>query len=422
MSASSNSSLVSPTVLRVPHSKDDLRRITVKDQHGEYDVYRLAPVVAKWPAGDVPDDVNPRSHDDECLRSKVARDIEDTLRNSPEDFWLANRGGYLLAERVKFDPERAIVEITLSDADIHGMADGATTNRIISKLQQECVENEDEALEKSLANARFNLDVVVGLTDHERIGKLVQGRNRSVQVREWSLADFRGQFDWIKELIDRRGGAFKGKVGWEENAGKPVSVLDVVSLMTLFHPIYDNLIERRRRAPTVAFSSKGTADRRVTDEKMEAGYKSLGPVLEDILKLHDYIYINFEPTYERYNKETHNKGAKLGKRRGFENKPSTLPLTETEAPYRIDKGVIYPLLASFRALLDFSSGEARWRLSPFEFFDQYGSDLVGLLIEQYELCGRNPATTGKTRAVYSALHNQARLLMAEGAAAAEVEA
>jgi len=401
------------TVLRFPHSKDDLRRITVKDQEKQFDVYRLAPVVAHWPAADVPDDVNPRSHDEECLKGKVARDIEETLRYAPQDFWLANRGGYLLAHRVKFDPEQSLVEITLSDRAIHGMADGATTNAVIAKLQNEWQKTGDPDLGAALSGARMNLDVVVGLTDHERIEKLVQGRNRSVQVKEWSLADFRGQFDWIKEFIDRDRGPFKERVGWEENSGKEFSVLDLVSLMTLFHPVFDDHAERRRRAPTAAFSSKGTSDRRLADEVMEPGYKALKPVLEDILRLHDHVYANFEPTYERYNKEVHNKGSKLGKRRGVDNSPIVLPLTGTQSEYWIDKGLIFPLLATFRALVDFSDGEARWRLDPIEFFDEYGPDLIGLLFEQYVLCGKNPATTGKTRAVYAALHNQARLLLAE---------
>ena len=45
------------------------------------------------------------------------------------------------------------------------------------------------------------------------------------------------------------------------------------------------------------------------------------------------------------------------------------------------------------------------------------------LIEQYELCGKNPSKTGKTKAVYTAIHNQARLLLAdklEAVAAAKV--
>ena len=402
-----------PIVLRFPHSKDELRKIEVKDDQGIYQVYRMAPVVRYWPAADVPDDVNPRSHDGQCLKSAIARDIEKTLREEPNDFWLANRGGYLLADRVRFDPNRGHVEISLTDLDLHGIADGGTSNKVIAKLQKELQDKGDADLEAALTTARFNLDVVVGITDRDRIAKLVQGRNRSVQVHEWSLTDFKGRFDWLKEIIDRPNGRFRHKIGWEENSGKAVSVLDLISLMLLFHPIYDEPAERRQRTPTIAFSSKGTNDKRFTDEKLAPGFLQLKTVLEDLLELHDYVYANFESVYEQFCEEFKGRGAKLGKRKGFENKSTTLPLTGRQSDYRIDKGVLFPLVASFRCLLDFADDGATWRMDPKAFFDEHGLDLMALLFEQYELCGRNPATVGKSRAVYSALYNQARLLFEE---------
>ena len=275
-----------PIILRFPHSKEDLRKIIVKDNGGDFYLYRLMPVVADWPADLMPDRVNPRSHDTQCLKSKVARDIETTLRDNPEDFWLANRGGYVLAHDVKFDPKRDEVEITITELDMHGIADGGTTNAVIKKLQEEYKTSKDSDLRVSLRRAKFNVDVVVGLTDRDRIDKLVQGRNRSVQVRDWSLADFGGDFDWMKELIDRDGGPFKGRIGWDENSGKEFSVLDLISLMTLFNPVYDDPTDRRRKAPTVAYSSKGTADRRLIGDSMKPGFEALKPVIEDILRLH----------------------------------------------------------------------------------------------------------------------------------------
>jgi len=406
-------------VLRFTHPKEHLRKIVVRDDEGEYEVYRLAPSVADWPAADVPDEVNPRSHDEECLKSKVAKDIETTLRESPEDFWLANRGAFVLVDRVKYDPEKQLIEVVIGDLELHGIADGATTNAVIKKLQNEWRKERDPALGGALSTARFNVDLVVGITDRERIGKLVQGRNKSVQVKEWSLADFRGQFDWVKNHIDRPDGPFRGRIGWEENSGKAVEVLDLISLMTLFHPVYDDPAERRRKAPTVAFSSKGTAHARFIDEKLMPGFQRIEPVLEDILRLWEHIHANFEPTYERWNDETHGRGSKLGRRKGVRTlkDPEKLPLTEIETQYRIEKGILYPLLASMRALLvEDDQGNLSWRTDPFAFFDDFGTDLMDVLMNLYvDAASKNPATLGKMKLAYTTLHDRARNLLRERA-------
>jgi len=403
-----------PVSLRFPHTKDDLRRITVKDDFGEYDVYRISPYAADWPAELVPDEVNPRSHDENCLTSKVARDIEQTLREEPEDFWLANRGGFLLADRVRFDPEKAQLEIQLTDENLHGLADGATSNAIIAKLRKEAAKNEDEDLLSSLRRARFNMDVVVGLNDMGRVGKLVQGRNRSVQVKEWSLTDFRGGFEWLQDFVDRPGGPYRGKIGWQENAGTPTSVLDLISIMTLFHKAYSN----GRRAPTVAFSSKGSADKRLLEQSMVDGYKALMPVLEDIIRLHDTIYAQFEPTYEIHVREAKGTGAKAGRRKGIDRKETILPLTGMISEYRVDKGLLFPLIAAHRALLRYVDGKAEWAVDPFAFFEEHGSDLMGRLIDEYEKLGKNPASVGKNGSAYENLFQRAENILLKSEVAA----
>jgi hypothetical protein len=274
--------------------------------------------------------------------------------------------------------------------------------------------SKDKTLAEALAAARFNLDVVVGLTDHDRVAKLVQGRNRSVQVKEWSLKNFKGDFSWLAAHVDRKGGPFAGKVGWEENSPAPVTVLDIISLMTLFHPAYGGQPGRRLAAPTVAFSSKGTADNRLINPDMAPGYRTLLPVLDDIIRLHDYVYANFQPAYDRYKKEYESKSkARLGGRKGIVARQTVLPLTETVSDYQVDKGLLFPLLAAHRALLQFDGEKAKWKTDPEAFFDQHGPELVGLLFDEYEKLRGNPAATGKNRSVYVNLHTQARLLLAD---------
>ena len=79
----------------------------------------------------------------------------------------------------------------------------------------------------------------MGIGDRDRIGRLVSGRNTSRQVKSWSLADFDGTFDWIRDVLDRKNGPFAGRIGYEENAGKEVTILDVLSYLTLFHQEFD---------------------------------------------------------------------------------------------------------------------------------------------------------------------------------------
>jgi hypothetical protein len=413
-------------VLEVPLSKDHIRKMEVYDNGRSYTVFRIMPFVRDWPAEKVPDGANPRSHEEECLRSSVAKAIKRTLLDTPNDFQLANRGGCLLADSLKFDAEREQITIVLSDPDVHGMADGATSNKVIAEVQAEALTTKDVEeradILDSLRQARFNVEVVVGLTDHDRIMNLVRGRNTSIQVRPWSLSDFDHRFDWIKEIIDRKGGSFKDKVGWEENAGKDITVLDIIGIMTLFHPVFDDPAEKKRRSPTMAFSSKGSNDKRIVDPKLEVGFRLLGNVLEDILDLHDYVYVNFHQVYETFCREYRGQQiARLAtkKKKGFEKKDTVLPLTGAVSEYRIDKGIIFPLLASLRCLLDFENGTARWITDPKKFFDEYGSDLMALLFEQYELCNHDPAKLGKSRSVYSVLHNEVRQKLAENLHEAE---
>ncbi len=414
-----------PRKLPVKINKELYRRVTLTDDDvstdqssQQYDVYRLTPRVMDWPAKSIPDNVNPRSHGDESIKSAVARAIEKTLRESPEDFWLANRGGFMLAESVDFDPKAGLAHIVIADDSIHGIADGGTTNAVIEKLQDEFVNSNSEVLKQCLETARFNLDVVVGLTDKEKIRTLVQGRSKSVQVKEWSLSNYGGGFDWIKELIEKPDGAFKGVIGWEENSGKDVSVLDVICLMTLFHPIYDDPNEKRYEAPTPAYSSKGSADKRLLNEKMAAGYKYLGSVLEDILELHDHVYCHFDDAYVKYVKDYKGTSSRPGRLKGLEKNgekqpPFSLPYTGKEPEYKVHTGFLFPMLASLRALIADNDGQAKWVSDPQVFFDKHGPELMSTFMEHYE-SSKSPTVLGKSKGVYKALHSVAKIKVLEG--------
>jgi hypothetical protein len=407
-----------PRVIKFRIGKEHLRRFDFPNGEN-ISIYHLYPTLADWSGKAIPDDINPRSHDLDMVHSSVAKDIKNTIRNHPEDFFLANRGATVIAESLRFDPERCEVQITIADADLHGLADGATSDAVVESVQREAAGTRAfndlvmEEIPEYLKRSRFHVEVIVGLVNRDRIGILARGRNTSRQVKSWSLADFQGAFDWIQDILETPKSKFKGRIGYEENAGKAVNVLDVISLMTLFSREWDDKgAGVKRKAPTVAYSSKGRMDARLQDSNLAPYYRALAPILEDILKLHDYVCARFEDTYKAAMG-----GGKLGKRRGVESRPTNpivLPLTGAKSNYDIPNGYIFPLLASFRPLITYNASEqAEWKSSPFKFFDDSGAELIQVLIEQIDNLGGNPQLAGKSRAVYTSLHDRAKLLVAE---------
>jgi len=406
-------------VVKFRIGKEHLRKFEFPNGE-DITIYHLYPTLAEWVGKAIPDDVNPRSHDMDMVQSTVARDIKNTIRNRPEDFFLANRGATVIAEELRFDPNRGEVEIQIADSEVHGLADGATSDAVVELVQREIGGTRRfsdlvfDEIPDYLKRARFHVEVIVGLSNRDRIGMLARGRNTSRQVKSWSLADFQGAFDWIQDILEAPTSKFQGRIGYEENAGKEINILDVISIMTLLSREWDDKSAGlKRRAPTVAYSSKGRMDSRLQDPKLLPHYKALSPILEDILRLHDYVYARFEDAYK-----SAMGGGKLGRRRGVESRPNNpivLPLTGAKSNYDIPNGYVFPLLASFRALVTYNEkGEAEWKSSPFKFFDDYGPELTQVLIEQVDNLGGNPQLAGKSRAVYTSLHDRAKLLLAGG--------
>jgi len=396
--------------------KDYLRKIDLSNQGEGFSIYHLYPTLSAWHGREIPDDVNPRSHEEKSVSGAVPRAIEQTLKDYPEDFILANRGETILASKLNYDPKSGSVELVLDDCigddASQGVADGGTTDAVIAKVQRQIAEEfsqkfsnlAPDQLPTYLQSARIHLEVIVGLDDRDRIIRLVQGRNTSRQVKSWTITDFKGDFNWIKQVLESRSSQFRNKIGYEENASNPVNVMEIIAIMTLFHPTFTD-----GKAPTVAYSSKGRMDSRLTNEKNAPGYQALKKILPDILELHDYVYATF-PTkyYEAF------PGGKLGNRGKKEEKlfPKSnkqLPLTGRKSDRLVPSGVLYPLLASFRAIVQFHEMKpATWKTEPKQFLDDHGADLIARLISQLEdHLQNNPNTAGKSKSLYQSLYELA---------------
>lgn len=402
-----------PHEYRIPVSQDYIR--SIKDPHlPGITTLHVIVKVRDLPNGKIPDKINPRSHEVIKMSSRIPEAIQSSIEESPELFHLLNRGCLILAKKAWYDNQNKILHFIVESENDYGMVDGATTDRVLAKLKKDVSSadfyslKEDE-IPEHFKEAYVHLEIIAGELDQDLRIKLAGARNTSEQVKEFSLEDLKGNFDWLKDILEKS--KFKGKIRYRENEPKPVDIRVVLALLTLFHPKWLKL----NKDPIIAYTGKGATLDLYTDKETgwQEGYEKLAPVVVDILELYDYIHIEFQEAYREAYGANGGK-TKLGKRTGvtfIENKTKAreLPLSGKRTQYVLPDGWLYPLLASFRTLLVWPKsgrGDVKWAEDPFKLFSQKGSELIYALVEGHEELGWNANRTGKSKGIWSGLREK----------------
>jgi ParB/RepB/Spo0J family partition protein len=318
----------------------------------------------------------------------------------------------VLAKKTWYDNRTKTFHILIESEEENGLADGATTDRVLDRVKKEVSIADFETLSEQeipeyLKEAYVHVEVISGEIG-DMLVPLTEARNSSNPVKAFSIENLGGGFDWIKEVIEKS--EFRGRIKYKENDPEPVDIRTVLGLLTLFHPKWNDL----GREPVIAYTSKGLILDNYRTDDWKFGYKLLAPVVVDILRLYEYIHVNFNEQYKEYNSRQ-GSGSKLGNRkevRFSKEKPFTLPLTGWETHHLIADGWLYPLLAAFRMLLVFPTngrGQVKWLTPPHDFFNTHGHEFVGDVVEQSETLGRNPNATGKSRPLWNNLRKAMEL-------------
>jgi hypothetical protein len=356
----------------------------------------------------LPDDINPRSHEDPTGR--IPNAIEKSLIENPKEFHLLNRGELILAQSCKYDNHTKTLEITVSSPDEGGLADGGTTDRVITRAElaasRKNSEFNEEQVGEGLRTAFVHLEIISGDV-REKLVRLAGARNTSNQVKEFALENLGGGFDWLKKIIENS--SLKGRIRYRENDPEDVDIRTALALLTMFHQNWNT----DGKDPLIAYTSKGGILKYYRDPEWNDGYRALSQVAVDILELYDFIHCHFAEQYQIYNRETNDSGSKFGKRREVTYKGGNLfrlPLSGEETKYLIPDGWLYPVLSSLRMLLKQPEGKpAVWVTDPFEYFKEHGSELVGIVVEQSQALGFNPQAVGKSRPLWSNLRKTVEL-------------
>ena len=167
--------------------------------------------------------------------------------------------------------------------------------------------------------------------------------------------------------------------------------------------------------PVQAYSS--------TAKCLEAAEKEtliyLTPIILDIVKLYDIMRFEW---WEKYKSpDEAGRGGRPGRLKEVQGRKRgtsrllqfpTLPDVNPEkALYHVEKGLVIPLISSFRALVKKdSNGQPYWSVDPFEFWKQNGAMLVRKVMDASDQRGANPQAVGKDKTVYEALYDSVELL------------
>lgn len=357
-------------------------------------------------ASDLPLDISTKANarDPEGLNRRVYRDVRDSLQSGSGMFDLMNKGITILAKKVRvIDKHDMTFEVTVDDDE--GIVDGGHTAKLIWDAQENDIPD----------NQYVEVYIKVGI-EPEMIVDIARGLNTGMQVREHSLFNLDGVFDWLKDEISNT--EYADDVAWSESDNKEHDVRELIAILECFN-VFDYPNDQDRH-PVSAYEKwsmplsnfgRDYRDKYKIDSKAST-YHRLRPILRDALALHDHIRRSF--------RDFHNEaGGKAGALNIVEQAPSNRLFRFSYAglpdcEYRLMKGPLYPILAAFRNCVEVGrNGNARWAGGfnrTLQLWNAAAPELVAFTVNVAKKdYGSASERVGKARGFWSNVHDKVAL-------------
>jgi hypothetical protein len=344
---------------------------------------------------DLPLDPNARTPN---INHGIYKDILRSALSNDGLFHLKHKGITLVAEEVKPRDEKGpVTTLSIRMRDLDGILDGGHSSEIIGRVQ-------DISAEDGVPIGRQFVKVdVVTRVPFDDIMEMSKGLNTSVQVKEISLENLAGHFDWLKKLLADTD--YSNLIGWQENAKCELDARDLVSVLACFNlkhfPADVDAIQ-----PVIAYEKKSKVLELYQNDR--ESFEQLAPIVKDILYLYDAI----RSEREAWNEE----GGKFGGLAFVEKKEKGffLPFIGETVTYRLMDSVVFPMLAGFRCMVTAKRGKYAWKGSFDQVLDLWKESSVGLLRLTKQVSdehGRNPNAIGKSRPHWSNVLTRVQLKM-----------
>jgi len=292
------------------------------------------------------------------------------------------------AHAADWDSKTNVLSISLDNPEIHGNIDGGHTLRAII----------DAIKNKTLDKDRYVFfEILVGV---EHPVELAAARNTSVQVDVKSIEELKNHFEPLKKVFDTASFSYRIQYKMNEHYNDdsilPIDIREIISILIMFsQEIYpymssdgNNLSEQQ---PIQCYSGKesslkkflyfsGSESQEKQRKSREKMLKNMTPIIKDIFDLWDEIEVTFPH-------KAWDSGKRYGARK-YSKYDSNEPVGksffgERELQYIVPKGILYPLVASFRALVDQDAqGVYRWKENPKAVWEAIGKKLVATILDE----------------------------------------
>ena len=335
----------------------------------------------------IPTEVNPREVRE---KTNVYKKIVQGLETSDDSFFVNNRGILISAKEIKIDTLNKKMQVNIGNASAednssYGVLDGGHTYHAI-------LNNRDS---KDPNSTHFvHLEIMTNIMN---IDELAAARNTSVQVSDKAIAELAEKFDFVKKALTNE--PYKKDISYKENeTDKRLDSVDFVRLMYCFN-IFKFKIDSNTQ-PIQAYSGKAQVLKDYLydyDHNIET-YPKIAPFLPKITELYDAIELEMASAYLEVNPS-----GKFGRTKGVDSKKKEMftKFYQKKMDYRISQGLIFPIIAAFRALVNEQDGNLTWEVDPIDTWKKIRGKLVNNTIEMSRQLGNNPQSAGKSATLWS---------------------
>ena len=348
-------------------------------------------------------ETNPR---EQKMTTNVAIKIKESLRDN-QYFHELNRGILISALATEWDNRTEDLTISFDNPEIHGNIDGGHTLRAILEAKSK----------NYLSNDKYVFfEIFEGIDSPV---ELAAARNTSVQVDLKSIAELENSFNVLKEALSDNVFynriQFKMNEHYNEDDIVPIDVREIIAIILMFsqeiYPYKTSEGILSDLQPMQCYSGKeaslkkflkqngGSEEQQKIDRDNMINH--LKPIIKDIFDLWETVETSFASV-------TNSTGKRFGSRKytKYDNGKVVAKsfLLQQDLQYYIPKGLMYPVVGAFRALVQRNSdGTYYWKKNPIEVWNTIGSKLVAIVLDEK---AENPDVIEKNSNLWSNLFKE----------------